>query len=61
MAVLQIAVTIGGFWTTEDKAEAFFEKLEKKQEKLKKKKKSKTASKKNWTPDYCVEGRSPNH
>ena len=37
MAVSQIAVTIGGFWTTEDKAEAFFEKLEKKQEKLEKK------------------------
>ena len=28
---------IGGFWTTEAKAEAFFEKLEKKQEKLEKK------------------------
>ena len=35
MAVLQIPlVGIGGGWTTEAKAEAFFEKLEKKQEKL---------------------------
>ena len=49
---------IGGFWATEAEAEAFFEKLEKKQEKVEK---SKTSSKGIWTPDFCVEGRSLNH
>jgi hypothetical protein len=60
MAVMQIAVLIGGYWWLLNyRLRTFFEKLEKKQEKLVKK--SKTASKGNRTPDFCVEGRSPNH
>ena len=51
---------IGDFWATEAEAEAFFfEKLEEKQKKTRKE--NKTASKGNRTPDYCAEGRVPNH
>ena len=52
-------VVLVAFELQRPRLRTFFEKLEEKQKKTRKEKK--TTSKGNRTPDYCAEGRSPNH